>query len=126
MAGPQASASAGAGQAKLPELGDVIAALRRELSRAQQEGSDEDLRFRVGPVELEFETAVTYSGGGEAGVRLYVFTLGAKGDVSSASTQRVKLVLQPLAPAGADALVGDEASQAGPPGEWAAAAGQPR
>ncbi|HXW82327.1 MAG TPA: trypco2 family protein, partial [Acidimicrobiales bacterium] len=95
-----------AGQAGLPELADVIAAVRRELSRAQQEGTGGDIRFRVGPVELEFETTLSYTGGGEAGVRLYVLTLGAKGEISSVAAHRVKVVLQPVDPVtGQDAQV---------------------
>jgi hypothetical protein len=87
-----------AAQTGLPELADVIATVRRELSRAQQEGTGSDIRFRVGPVELEFDTTPSYTGGGEAGVRLYVLTLGAKADISSVTAHRVKVVLQPVDP----------------------------
>ena len=41
---------------------------------------------------------VSYTGGGEAGVRLYVVTLGAKGEVTSGSAHRVTVTLQPVDP----------------------------
>lgn len=107
-------------QGSFPDLADTIGAVRDQLSRAQREGADAGLRFQVGPVELEFEVVVSYVGGGEAGVRLYVVTLGAKGEVTSGSTHRVKVTLQPVDPVtGKDAEVADQTSRAGPPGGWA-------
>jgi len=58
-------------------------------------GQDAGLRFGLGPVEMEFLLEVTREGGGEAGVRFGLVTIGAKGTISSASTHRVKLSLQP-------------------------------
>ncbi len=103
-----------------PDLAQVIAAVRDQLSQAQKEGAEAGLHFRVGPVELEFEVAVSYTGGGEAGVKLYVVTLGAKGEVTSGSTHRITVTLQPVdAATGQDAEVGGTAARAGPPGGWA-------
>jgi len=47
------------GDGNLPSLADTIAAVRRELGAAQQAGVGQPVRFRAGPVELEFEVAVT-------------------------------------------------------------------
>jgi hypothetical protein len=57
----------GNGDGNLPSLADTIAAVRRELSLAQTAGEGQAIQFRAGPVELEFEVAVTRTGGGEAG-----------------------------------------------------------
>ena len=93
---------------KLPSLADTIAAVRRELSEVQAAGQGESVQFRTGPVELEFEVAVTRSGGGQAGVQLWVLTLGGKGGLAQASTQRIKVTLQPVDPeTGQDAQVAD-------------------
>jgi Trypsin-co-occurring domain 2 len=104
---------------KLPSLAETIAAVRRELSSAQQAGQGQPVQFRTGPVELEFEVAVTRTGGGEAGVQLWVVTLGAKGELGHASTQRIKVTLQPVNPqTGEDAQIGDAfrgPGSAGPP-----------
>jgi hypothetical protein len=93
--------------------------VRRELSAAQAAGQGQPILFRTGPVELEFEVAVTRTGGGQAGVQLWVLTLGGKGELAHASTQRIKMTLQPVDPdTGQDAQVTDArrgAEPAGPP-----------
>jgi hypothetical protein len=96
------------GDSKLPSLADTIAAVRRELSAAQAAGQGQSIQFRTGPVELEFEVAVTRTGGGQAGVQLWVLTLGGKGELAHATTQRIKVTLQPVDPeTGQDAQVAD-------------------
>jgi hypothetical protein len=109
----------GEGEDKLPSLADTIAAVRRELSAAQAAGQGQPVQFRTGPVELEFDLAVTRTGGGQAGVQLWVLTLGGKGELAHATTQRIKVTLQPVDPqTGQDAQVTDaqqEAALAGPP-----------
>jgi len=57
----------GDGDGKLPSLADTIAAVRRELSVAQADGQGQPFQFRTGPVELEFEVAVTPDRRGQAG-----------------------------------------------------------
>ena len=105
---PGGCISVGDGDGKLPSLADTIAAVRRELSSAQAAGQGEPVRFRTGPVELEFEVAVTRTGGGQAGVQLWVLTLGGKGELGHATTQRIKVTLQPVDPdTGEDAQVAD-------------------
>ena len=79
-------------------MADTIAAVRRELSSAQAAGQGEPIQFRTGPVELEFEVAVTRTGGGQAGVQLWVLTLGGKAELANATTQRIKMTLQPVNP----------------------------
>jgi hypothetical protein len=103
----------------LPSLADTIAAVRRELVTAQESGRKEMIQFRTGPVELEFEVAVTRTGGGQAGVQLWVVTLGGKGELGHATTQRIKVTLQPVNPeTGQDAQIADArpaSEPAGPP-----------
>jgi hypothetical protein len=107
----------GEGEGKLPSLADTIAAVRRELSSAQATGEGQPIVFRTGPVELEFEVAVTRTGGGQAGVQLWVLTLGGKGELANATTQRIKLTLQPVNPeTGQDAQVADTRQGTGPAG----------
>jgi Trypsin-co-occurring domain 2 len=104
---------------KLPSLADTIAAVRRELNAAQAEGQEESVGFRTGLVEPEFEVAVTRTGGGQAGVLLWVLKLGGKGELAHASTQRIKVTLQPVNPeTGQNAQIADARSgsePAGPP-----------
>jgi Trypsin-co-occurring domain 2 len=77
------------------ELAQVISQLREELDTARRAGQDEDLRFELGPVELELMVAVDRQGGPDAKVRFWVIELGASGKVASQATQRIKLILDP-------------------------------
>jgi hypothetical protein len=54
------------------ELAQVIGQLRRELSVAMREGEGEDLRFELGPVELELTVGVSKEAGPNAKVRFWV------------------------------------------------------
>lgn len=109
----------GYGDGELASLADTIAAVRRELSLAQAAGQGQPVQFRSGPVELEFEVAVTRSGGGQAGVQLWVVTLGGKGELAHGTTHRVKVTLHPVDPStGGDAQIADASrgpGLAGPP-----------
>jgi hypothetical protein len=104
---------------EFPSLADTIAAVRRELSSAQTAGQGEPVQFRTGPVELEFDVAVTRTGGGQAGVQIWVLTLGGKLEREHATTQRIKVTLQPVNPeTGEDARITDARRgmpPAGPP-----------
>ena len=77
------------------ELAVLIKQLRLELTEAMRAGADEDLRFELGPVEVELSVAMERSGGPNAKVRFWVVEVGGDARVSSASTQRIKLILDP-------------------------------
>ena len=76
-------------------LADAVSALRSELVAAMAEGEGQRLGFELDAVEMEFLFEVSKEGAGEAGIKFYVISLGAKGGVSSGSTHRVKLTLTP-------------------------------
>jgi Trypsin-co-occurring domain 2 len=83
-------------------LADAIEAVRRELRRAQDEGRGSDVRFVVGPAEVEFTVGVVKAAGGEASVKvLSLLSFGGSGEVSTGKTNRVKLVLTPVGVGGA-------------------------
>lgn len=77
------------------ELAQVISQLRQELSAAIRDGEGEDLRFELGPVELELTVAVSKEAGPSAKVRFWVIELGADATVSSQASQRITLTLDP-------------------------------
>jgi NTP-dependent ternary system trypsin peptidase co-occuring protein len=88
-------------------LAKWIGALRAELEHAQQEGGGQQLQFTVGPLELEFEMAVTHEAGGRAGIRFWVLDLGASGKRGGETTQRVKMTLEPKTTGGQPVSVQD-------------------
>jgi hypothetical protein len=93
-------------------LAEAIRSLRAELTQAMQEGEGQGLRFKVDPVELEFELAVTSTKGVGGGIKFWVVTAEGKLDKATATTHRIKLSLKPLVkgPTGddVDAVVADE------------------
>ena len=98
----------GNGDGEFPSLADTIAAVRCELSSAQTAGRGQPVQFRTGPVELEFDVAVTRTRGGEGGVQIWVLTLGGKLEREHATTQRIKVTLHPVDPGTEkDARIGD-------------------
>jgi hypothetical protein len=77
-------------------LADAIAALRKELTAALKAGEDEDVRFRLGPVELEFELDVKRDAEAKGGVKFWVVSLEGRGQLAHDARNRIKLSLQPL------------------------------
>lgn len=79
-------------------LSEALIALREELIAAWQEGEGKRLRFRIPePIELTVEVAVTKDFGGEAGIKWWLLTLGAKGSREASATQTLTLKLAPVA-----------------------------
>ena len=77
-------------------LADAIKSLRAELTEAMTQGADEDLRFRLGPVELEFHFNVSREYGGDGGIKFWVVSLGAKASRGSSTAHMIKLILNPV------------------------------
>lgn len=77
------------------ELAEMIAQLRGELAAAMAAAEDEELRFELGPVQLEAEFAVQRSAGADGRIRFWVVEAGASGQQTHATTHRVTLSLEP-------------------------------
>lgn len=96
-------------------LAGVIRALRRELEEAVTEGEDAAVRFALGEIELELQVAVSSKGGGDAGIKFWVVSLGGRAERGSERTQTLRLKLTPVSGAGGTALtaliVGSEESE---------------
>jgi hypothetical protein len=92
-------------------LADAIRRLRDELMSAAVEGADKDVRFRLGPIQLDLEVTASYSGGGEAGIRWYLISIGGKAEASKARTHTIHLELHPLGADGQDLVVGARADE---------------
>jgi hypothetical protein len=77
------------------ELAELIGQLRMELATAMHAGEEAELRFEIGPVELELTVQVTKEASPTAKVKFWVIEAGADGKVASSVSQRVKLTLDP-------------------------------
>jgi hypothetical protein len=77
-------------------LSSAIGEVRRQLAIAIEEGGDSDVAFRAGPVELEFTVGFERTAGADAGVRVWVVSVGAKGEVQQTQTNRLTVTLTPV------------------------------
>ncbi len=80
---------------------------------------------RLGEVQLQFGVQLTREGSGEAGIKLWVVSVGAKGGVSSAQTHTVTMSLVPQVRLGTDwqdVMVGQDVA-ARPPASGSGAGG---
>ena len=90
-------------------LAAAIQELRKELVAAIAEGDDADLRFALGPVELELELELTNQREGQAGIAAWVLTAGGKTSRGETSTHTIRLTLTPVGPGGkpSDVIIRD-------------------
>ena len=99
-------------------LTEAIGRVRVELEDARVRGEGQELQFRLDAVTLEFGVELTREGGAEAGIKLWVVSVGAKGGVSSAHTNTVTVSMVPQVKSGAewvDVRVAAEATGGRPP-----------
>ena len=77
-------------------MSDAIAALRRDLAAAWQEGLGKRGRFKFEPVDLTVQAGVTRTGKGQAGVKWHILTLGGEKSKEATVTQTLHLRLSPV------------------------------
>lgn len=83
-------------------LAEAVSAVRAELQRAAVDGAGQALRFRTGPVELEFTVDVQWDAEAKVRVLVLPWSAEARAAHTSGSTHRLKLVLQPTGEHGQD------------------------
>ena len=94
-----------------PEVGvglaDAIDQVRSELADAIERGASSPIRFRPGPVELEFQLELSETKGVGGGIKVSVVSFGAKGERTNSNSHRIAITLTPVDKAGKDVLIGD-------------------
>lgn len=80
-------------------LADAVRALRQELVEAANDAKHNDIRFEVGPIEMEFQVVATKESTKNGEISFKIFGQGVSGGIggkqSGQETQKVKLVLTP-------------------------------
>jgi hypothetical protein len=76
-------------------LSEAVRAVRNELEQVRRDGASEDIRFLVGPVEMEFEVAVAREGGIDGKVKVWVVEVGASATLEKTTTHRISMTLNP-------------------------------
>ncbi|MGK5631529.1 trypco2 family protein [Streptomyces sp. URMC 123] len=81
----------------LPEidLADAVAALRDEVLMAAARASDQDIRFALGDIQLEFTVELRRDARARGGVRALVLDAGAEAARGSTRTHKVAFTLTP-------------------------------
>lgn len=96
------------------ELAAVVRDLRAELESVIAAGRDEELRFELGPIEMETTVVVDRSTDMSGKVRFWVMEAGADRKTDTSNTLRISLSLEPrLAATGRSPLIDGQ----GEPGE---------
>ncbi len=78
------------------DLASTIRQLRAELTKAMAEGQDEELRFGLGPVELELLLDIKNETSGEAGIKFNIITLGGRKLRGRTNSHKINLTLNPV------------------------------
>jgi len=89
-------------------LSEMIAELRRELLKAQDEGQEKDLRLRVEEAEIEFHVTVTKEDSIGGSVKFWVFNADGRLKDADATTQKIKLKITPTTVSGGSFDMGDD------------------
>jgi hypothetical protein len=80
-------------------LTEVVTALRAEIAKATEASAQEELKFSLDSVDLEFSVVVTKEGGANGKVSFKVLGIGAEiggdGKYSNEKTQKIALKLTP-------------------------------
>jgi hypothetical protein len=71
-------------------------------------GRGKELRFKLKPIELELNIAMTYKGEANAGVKFWVVDLDGKAAGEHTTSHKLKLVLQPVDSSGCEYQVHDK------------------
>ncbi|MEV6114038.1 trypco2 family protein [Streptomyces sp. NPDC052109] len=95
------------------ELSEVIRQLRAELATAMAEGEGEDLRFALGPLELELSVSVQRDAAVNGKVKFWVVEAGADAKVGGNHVQTLRLTLEPRR-SGVNGVVQPEVLISGP------------
>jgi hypothetical protein len=92
-------------------LAKAIEDLRAELLEALRKGANQELQFRLKPIELELKLAVTKQAEANAGVKFWVVQLGGKGGYDAATTHTLKLTLEPVGKDGSSEVLISQTGQ---------------
>ncbi|MEV6975001.1 trypco2 family protein [Kitasatospora sp. NPDC093806] len=76
-------------------LAEAVAAVRAELLKAAQDADEQELRFEVGPIEMEFEVELRADARAKAGFRVWAVSAETEAGVSRGRTHRISFTLTP-------------------------------
>jgi hypothetical protein len=99
------------------ELGDAVAAVRRELLDAAARGAGSEVAFMVGPIELEFAVELRADAKAKLGFKAWVLTGDVEAGIARGRTHKVKVTMTPKQSNGSDLLIAADTDPAFGPGD---------
>lgn len=81
-------------------LADAIEQIRSELLVALKKGVGKELQFRLKPVELEMNLAVTEDASAGGGLKFWVLNFDGNIAEKNSAVHKIKVVLDPVGPDG--------------------------
>jgi hypothetical protein len=94
------------------ELATAVASVRDELLKAASAAADQDIRFAVGDITMEFSVEMRKDAKAKFGFTAWVVTAGAEGGLGRSDVHKVTVTLRPHMKDGKPVEVSDP-SQAG-------------
>ncbi|GAA4824551.1 trypco2 family protein [Streptomyces ziwulingensis] len=82
------------------ELAAAVQLVRAELLRAAADAADEELRFAVGPIGMEFTVELRRDVRAKTGFKAWVVSADVDGGAGRTRTHKVSLTLTPTRPDG--------------------------
>ena len=76
-------------------LAAAVATVRDELLKAAEQGQDQDIRFQVGDITMEFSVEIRKDAQAKLGFTAWVITAGAGGGIGRSDVHKVTLSLHP-------------------------------
>lgn len=89
-------------------LKTAIEALRTELTESILTGIDQNIRFEVGQITLEFQVEIEREMEGTSGIKFWVVEIGAKGSRNTTNTHKIIIPLKPIRRSGGPVLTGSD------------------
>jgi hypothetical protein len=77
------------------ELSVAVQAIRDELLQAAADGVDKEVRFEVGPIQMEFEVEIRREIGARGGVKAWLLSASADTKRTSTRSHRISFTLTP-------------------------------
>jgi hypothetical protein len=77
------------------ELAEAVEAVRDGLLAAAARGADRELRFELGPIQMEFTLEVRRDARAKGGVKAWVIDAGAEAGSAIGRTHKVSFTLTP-------------------------------
>lgn len=94
------------------ELTLVVEAVRAQLADAMAMSAGQRVQFELGDIELDFSITVTRETRADGGIRIWVASASASHGQSTASTNRMRMVLKPTdTQSGSPPLISDSATR---------------